>query len=126
MKKRVLLVVAALLVALILTGCTTFKVSGLSYGKQDVEVLGTFETKVKVMKFMGTSGGATFFDLGQDNTDRAVRDAIRDEVEKLGGDGAINVSIEQKATFVNMLVNGITGEILAPVTLIISGTVVNY
>lgn len=126
MKKRLVLALAALLVAFTVTGCTTFKVSGLSYGKQNVEIIGTFETKVTVMKYLGSSGGATFFDLGQDNTDKAVRDAIRDEIDKLGGDGAINVSIEQKATFVNMLLNGITGDILAPVTLIISGTVVSY
>ncbi len=115
---------SAILVLLIaFVSCTTFKVSGLSYGGSG-EIVGTFEKKVMVSKFLGDSAGETLFNLSQDSVDGKINSVISSECFRLGGNRAINVSIEQKATFGELIVNALTGTIWAPTTLIIKGTVV--
>lgn len=115
------------LMLVLVASCTTFKASGLAYGKMnDVTVVGDFERTISVTKFLGTSGGATMFNIGQDGTDDKISAAITKEINNLGGDAAVNVSIEQKATVLNMLVNSFTSSILAPVKITIKGTVVKY
>lgn len=120
----------ALLVSLMLVlvaSCTTFKAGGLAYGKMnDVTVVGDFEKTITVTKYLGVSGGATAFNIGQDATEDKISAAITREINNLGGDAAVNVSIEQKVTFLNAVINSFTGEILAPVQIKIKGTVVKY
>lgn len=122
MKKILGLTVIFALFATVIS-CTTFKVDGLSYGGSG-EILGTFEKKVTVNKFLGQSGGSTLFNFSQDSTDEKIMSVISSECARLGGSRAINISIEQKATFGQIFANSLTGRLWAPVKLIIKGTVV--
>lgn len=126
MKKNAIVVAACLVGALLLAGCTTFKAEGLSFMPTDdsLQVVGTFEREVTVHEFLGTSGGANLGNITSDKTKSALTDAIWDEVQKAGGTGATNVEVEYKATFLNILCNGVTGSIWAPAKLVVSGTVV--
>lgn len=124
MKKMLICVFAAFL--LVFTSCVSFTASHLAYGNFDGEVVGTFDTSVNVWKYIGSAGGVTFLDLGQEKTDQAIRLAIRDELDELGADAAINVTIEQEASLFDLLINGVTEGILSPVTIHISGTAIKY
>lgn len=107
--------------------CTTFKASGLAYGKiQGTTTCGEFDKTITVWKLCGKAGGATLFNITQDGVDEKISAAIDKEIRAFGGDAAINVTIEQKASVVNMVVNSATGSILAPVQILIKGTVVKY
>lgn len=124
MKKIYAVIIAALVLAL--SACTTFTASNLAFGRFDGEVVGTFDTSVTVWKYIGSAGGATLFDLGQDKTDTAIKHAIRDELFALGADAAIDVTIEQEASFFDFVINSITSDFLAPVTIHISGTAIKF
>lgn len=117
-----------LLGLLTIVSCTTFELDGLTYSKDapGVEVLGEFEVTVWVNEFLGGSGGANLFNLTSDAMNDPIRKAIQEEIETLSGDAAINVSVKYQASFVNILLNGITGGIYAPATAVITGTVVSY
>ncbi len=129
MKSRrgiVLALVVALTVALV--GCTTFKFSGAqvtaklpSYTK-----VGTFDVTIWVNKFLGTSGGATLFNVTADAMDTPIYDAIQREIQRYSADAAVDVTIDYKASFVNILLNGLTSGIYAPATAHITGTLVKY
>ncbi|MGP1587982.1 MAG: hypothetical protein ACTTHG_06515 [Treponemataceae bacterium] len=124
MKNKIFGVLAILVVLIAVVGCTTFTAGGFSYGSVGQQNLGTFEKRVTVWKFLGTPGGATLFNISQDATDSKISGVIADEIARLGGTGAINVSIEQKASFGDMLIGSITGTILAPCHVTVKGTVV--
>lgn len=126
MKSKFLGTVAIATVLLTMVGCTTFKAGGLAYEPtySDVEILGSFKKSVVVSKFLGTSGGETLFNISQGSIDGKIRTVIQDEVAKLGGTGARNITIEEKASFLGMLGNSITGHIWAPTRIIVEGTVV--
>lgn len=123
MKKFLSVVVCVL--ALVFASCTTFRATGLSYGNFDGQIVGHFDKKVVVWKYLGESGGATLFDLGQEEIDDAVNDAIRAELMRLNADAAIDVTIEEEASFFNMIINSITSGVLAPTTIRVSGTAIN-
>ena len=114
------------LVVLAVTSCTTFKASGLSYTTAPAQqtTLGTFRTEVWVNGFLGSSGGAKLFNISSDFTDQAVKDAIQKEIAAKGGTAAVDVTIENQASFVDMVLNAITDSIYAPSDLIITGTVI--
>jgi hypothetical protein len=116
----------ALCLVLLATSCTTFKASGLAYAPAGTKytVLGDFHTTIWVNEFLGSSGGAKLLNLSADATEGPIQAAIAKEVEAKGGTGAINVTIVHQASFVNLLLNGFTGAIYAPSTVIISGTVI--
>ena len=118
--------VLSALVALVLTSCTTFQASDLSYTtvKPQYTVLGDFHTEVWVNEFLGNSAGPKLFNLTADATDQAVKDAIQKEIQAKGGTAAINVKIVHQASFVDLLLNAVTWNIYAPGDLIITGTIV--
>ena len=124
--KKAFLVILVLGIAFAAISCRTFQVSGLEASMQgnSGNVVGTFDTKVWVHKFLGTSGGRNLFNITSAATDAVVIDAVRREIMNYGGDRAVNVKIEYKASFVDMLANGITGSLWAPATVRITGTVV--
>jgi hypothetical protein len=126
---RTLKLIAILaIVAATFASCTTFKASGLEYSfkPQKTTVLGDFETEVWVNEFLGASAGAKFLNVTADATDNAVKEAIQKAIKDKSGDAAINVTIEHRASFVDILLNGITSYIYAPSMIIVSGTVVKY
>lgn len=126
--KRGLTVALILVAVLLMAGCTTFQLSGVNIVEDmpSMQPLGDFETKVKVHEFIGGSGGTNLFNLTATSMDNEIYDAIRREVMRRSGDAAINVTVKYEASFVDLLLNGITFGIYAPATATISGTVVSY
>jgi hypothetical protein len=123
MKRLVLLVVA---LGLLLFGCTTFKASGLAMAPSDAKytVLGNFETDVWVNEFLGASAGAKLFNISADATDGPVGDAIARAVRQKGGTGAVNITIEHRASFLDLICEGITLSLWSPSLVKITGTVI--
>ncbi len=126
--KKALKILAIAIAAVSVGACTTFQLSGVSVvgDMPGVEVVGDFETTVNVTEWLGSSGGSNLFNVTSDAMDNAIYDAIQREVSQMSGDAAINVDIRYEATFINILLNGLTGNIYAPATAFISGTVVRY
>ena len=130
MKKIISLpMVSVLLFVLIASACTTAAYSGLQFTAADVDSyteLGEFQTSIFVPEFFGVSAGSNLFNISAKNMDNPAYDAIQREIAKMGGDAAINVSIVQKAEFVDMLLSMITLNIFAPGHVELSGTVIRY
>ncbi len=126
--KRALQIVAIVMTVLAVGACTTFQLSGIQVVEDmpGMQPIGDFEVKVSVHEFLGNSGGANLFNASATAMDNEIYDAIRREVEKRSGDAAINVTVEYQASFVNLLLNGLTFGLYAPATAHLSGTVVSY
>jgi hypothetical protein len=109
-----------------LVSCTTFQASGLQMGGRNAryQVLGDFNTKVWVHKFLGQSGGATLFNIGAGISEGAVQSTIMREVQARGGTSAINVKLKWGSNPIQWILNGLTWNIWAPTTLTISGIVI--
>ena len=116
------------LVLIVSVSCTTAKFSGLTFSKevQSYNVVGEFETEVSVTEFLGVSGGANLLNITADAMDDKVFDAIQREIQKFSGDAAVNITIEQKNSLVDMVLNSVTGTLFAPTHGKISGTVVKF
>ena len=131
MKSKALIFALALVVALgaVLSGCTTFKFSGAQVTAEfpAYTSVGTFEVTIWVNKFLGLApGGATLFNVTADAMDAPIYDAIQREIHKYSGDAAVNVTIEYRASFVDILLTGLTAGIYAPTEARITGTIVKY
>jgi ABC-type glycerol-3-phosphate transport system substrate-binding protein len=126
--KTLKIAAAVLVAAALLASCTTFKASGLSYSDKapKLTVLGDFKTEVWVNGFLGSSAGAKLFNLTADATEGPLKEAIQKAIRDKNGDAAVNVTIEHQASFVDILLNGITSGIYAPGMVIVSGTIVKY
>jgi hypothetical protein len=113
---------------LLIAGCTTFRASNLATtsAKPKTRELGTFTTSVLVNEFFGNSGGINLFNITSAKMDAICQEALQAEIFKLGGDAAVDVTIEYRASFGNLLLNIITCGIWAPATLELNGTVVKY
>ncbi len=124
--KRNLGIVAIVVVLLVITGCTTFQTEGLSFSMDasNEVYISSFEKKVTVHEFLGTSGGDNLFNVTSDAMNDEVIDVITREILKAGGNGARNISIKYSASFLDLFLNWITGTIYAPATLEISGDVI--
>ena len=125
MKKSVWLLML-LAVMMLVVSCTTFKASGLQATTTTEErtVMGNFRKTVWINEFLGACAGPTLVNGAADATDMAVTTAVQNAIRELGGTAAINITVEHQATFVNLLLNYITGGIYAPSVVIVSGTVV--
>jgi hypothetical protein len=121
---RASLLIAA--VAVVALGCTTFKASGLAYvpADQKFAVVGDFRAEVWVNEFLGSAGGSNIFNITADATEGPVKNAIEAAIKAKGGTGAVNITIVHQASFLNLILNGITGSIWAPSMVIITGIVV--
>jgi hypothetical protein len=126
MRNGVFLCVIGFVAIVTITSCTTFQVSGVEVHqtRTDGTVIGNFNIEVNIHKFLGSSAGTNMFNVSSDATDPVIVQAIRNEIQNQGGTAAVNVKIVYKATFVNMLLNGITSTIYAPATAYISGTII--
>jgi hypothetical protein len=115
-------------VALVAVSCTTFKFEGAQVTREipSYNAVGTFDITLKVHEFLGTSGGANLLNVSSDAMNTKIYDAIQREIQKYTGDAAVNISIEYKASFIDMLLNGFTWSLYAPATAQIKGTVVKY
>lgn len=125
--KKIALVLFVVL-AVVLSSCTTFKLSGTQVTKEipAYDSVGTFNITVKVTEFLGSPGGANLGNITADAMDTKIYDAIQREIQKYTGDAAVNIVVEYKAEVIDILLTGITGGLYSPATAHISGTVVKY
>jgi hypothetical protein len=126
MRNGVFLCVIGFVAIVTITSCTSFQVGGVEVHQTRTEgtVVGDFDIKVNIHKFLGDSGGKNILNISSDATDPVIIQAIRTEIQNQGGRSAVNVKIVYKATFVNMLLNGITFTTYAPSTAYITGTII--
>ena len=124
---RIALVVLVIL-AVVLSSCTTFKLSGVQVTKEipSYQSVGNFEVAVRVNEFLGAPGGANLGNYSADAMDTVIYDAIQREIQKYTGDAAVNVVIEYKAELMDMIFAGVTGNLWSPATAHISGVIVKY
>ena len=122
--KRFLLL--ALIVGLMAMGCTTFKASGLAVlpASETHTSLGEFHTTASVTQWLGSAGGLKLANVTADATEGPVAEAIQAAIKEKGGTGAVNITIINQPTLINLLLNYITGSIYSPTTIVISGTVI--
>ena len=125
--KRIALVLFIVLVV-VLSSCTTFKLSGTQVTKEipAYDAVGTFDITVKVNEFLGSPGGANLGNISADAMDTKIYDAIQREIQKFTGDAAVNVVVEYRAEFIDILVPLITFGIYSPARAHITGTIVKY
>jgi hypothetical protein len=128
MLKKTLFGFGLVLVVIAVSACTTFKVSGAQVTTEipSYTSVGEFEIVVNVNEFLGNSGGSNLFNVSADKMDPAIYDAIQREIRKYTADAAVNVTIEYKAKFTDILLNGLTLGIWAPAHAYVSGTVIKY
>jgi hypothetical protein len=115
-------------IVLLVASCTTFQMSGIQQNENmpSYQRVGEFETTVMVNEFLGSSGGANLVNVTATNMDNEIYDAIRREIQKYSGDAAVNVTVEYQASFVDLLLNGVTFGLYAPAHAKISGVIVKY
>jgi hypothetical protein len=123
MKKALILGVFAVALFSLMGACTSFQASGLEMHTTPTsgDILGNFDVTLTVHRFLGVFAGPTLANLFQEDK---VNDAIRKEITSRGGTAAVNVTVENQATPVQVILSYITGMIYAPATLHITGTVI--
>ena len=125
MKKAISLLALGAALVVLLASCTSFQISGVTIAKDASKATGTaFDINVKVTKFLGSPAGVTFVNLFADATDAAIVNAVKAEITKAGGTSATNVTISYGATFIDILLTGITSGIYVPSTAHVTGTIV--
>ncbi|MFO7729352.1 MAG: hypothetical protein R6V86_01170 [Spirochaetia bacterium] len=126
--KKTVLIIGVVLMVLFAASCTTFQLSGIQMNEDmpSYQTVGEFETSVMVNEFLGSSGGANLANVTSDAMDNQIYDAVRREINKYSGDAAVNVTVKYEATFVDLLLNGITWGVYAPAHATIEGTIVKY
>lgn len=126
--KKVLLIFVSAVLLLGLFSCTTFKFSGAQITKEipSYQKVGEFSIVVPVTEWLGSAGGANILNISADSMDTKIYDAIQREIQKYTGDAAVNVVIEYKPSFVDILLNGVTAGIIAPAHAYVTGIIVKY
>ena len=128
MKKTAKLIMIMAVAAVLLASCTTFQISGTQVTREipAYSTVGDFDITVKVHEFLGTAGGANLLNASSTAMDTVIYDAIQREIQKFTGDAAVNVEIRYEASFIDMLLNGLTWSLYAPATAHVSGVIVKY
>ena len=126
MQHKPLLFALAICLIIGFGACTTFQASGLQMGARNSEyqVLGDFNKKVWVHKFLGMSAGPTLFNIGSGIPEGVIQRTVMNEVQARGGTAAINISLKWGSNPIQWILNGMTANLWAPTTLTISGTVI--
>ena len=124
MKKQILVVALLATLLVLFASCTTFSMDGLAYGDLNGSSLGDFTVEVTCTEWLGIVGGPNLANITQGAGKDAVAAAVQAEIDALGGTAAINVTVEQQVTLIQLLLNSVTGGIYAPETVVVSGTVV--
>jgi hypothetical protein len=126
--KQIVKISVLLVLVLAVAGCTTFRLSGVQMVEDmpSMQPLGDFEITVKVNEFLGAPAGANLFNVTSTAMDDRIYDSVRREIQRRSGDAAINVTVEYKASFIDILLSGVTFNLWAPATAVVSGTVVSY
>lgn len=127
MKKK-MLVLAALTIIVLTTACTTFNLSGVQINEEmtSYKAVAEFETTVMVNEFLGSPGGMNLFNATARAMDNPIYDSLRREIHKYSGDAAVNITVQYKATFIDILLSVMTWGIYTPAHADIKGTIVKY
>ena len=128
MKLRKIAVLMLIVLVVVLSSCTTFKLSGTQITKEipAYDAVGDFDISITIHEFLGSPGGANLGNITADAMDTKIYDAIQREIQKFTGDAAVNVVFEYKASLINMIMAGVTSGLYAPATAHITGTIVKY
>jgi hypothetical protein len=126
--RKAIQILAVLAAVVLIASCTTFQVSGVQMNNEtpSYQSVGEFEKTIAVHEFLGSPGGTNLLNVTATNMDEEIFDAIRREIEKFSGDAAVNVVIKYEATFVDILLNGVTFGAYAPAHATITGTIVKF
>lgn len=124
MKKNLVIVALCALLVVLFASCTTFTFANAGYGTFKGTELGTFDITVKSMELLGVPGSMNLASISQGKGQEAVAAAIQAEIDALGGTAAINVTVEQNTSLIDILLNSITGSILAGEEVHVTGTVI--
>ncbi len=121
-------ILIALVLAIAMMSCTTASFSGLQVTTNlpSHDIVGNFDVTISIAELLGVPGGPNLLNITASAMDPAVTSAIQSEIIALGGDAAIDVVIVQQATFMDIVLTGITGSIYSPVHYNISGTVIKW
>ena len=124
--KRASFLLSIFCLALLLDGCVAFRATGMAYfpGQSDFEVVGHFRRSCVVQEFFGTPAGGNLFNFSAYSSDDELRKILSEEVEKFGGDGAINIRVDFETKWWHSLLNKITARVYAPAKLTVEGDVV--
>lgn len=114
------------LALLFIASCTTVSFQGMQMTTDvpSFNVVGEFERTISQHAIIGGWSGGSLVKMS-DNDER-IFSIITDEVQKKGGDAAIDVTIEYGAGFVDLLLNAVTLSIYNPGKIKISGTIIKY
>lgn len=124
MKKNLLIVALCAILVVLFASCTTFTFANAGYGTFDGSELGAFDITVKNMEFLGYPGSVNLANITQGSGQEKVAAAIQAEIDALGGTAAINVTVEQNASVINLLLASLTGSIIAGEEIHVTGTVI--
>ncbi|MCR4580416.1 MAG: hypothetical protein K5681_08720 [Treponema sp.] len=118
------LLIAVLL--LLASSCTTFKAEGLSFipFTNGTQVIGHFREGKTVIELLGQSGGSNLFNITSGAMKDKITGIIWNEVNKMGGNAAINVEVTYSVGPIGYFFNVITFNILAPARVVVEGDVV--
>ncbi len=114
--------------AAVFAGCTSFKSEGLSYfpDYSNYDYMGKFDVTVRVTELFGMPGGLNLFNITADEMSDKLMSVVSREVAKRGGDGAVEIEIKYSAGLLDYIIYGLTGEVVAPAELNVSGFIVKY
>ena len=124
MKKNLLIVALCAVLVVLFASCTTFSFANAGYGTFKGTELGQFDITVKSMEFLGYPGSVNLANITQGTGQDAVAAAIQAEIDALGGTAAINVTVEQNASVINLILASVTGSIVAGEEVHVTGTVI--
>ena len=112
---------AALALVLLLAGCQTVTFQGLPVVVKvpSYTVVKDFSITIADPHLIGG-----LVPMGQ--PDQKIFTYIQEQIEKLGGNAAVDVEIDYGYTAIDFLLNALTMNIYSPRTITITGTVVKY
>ena len=124
MKKLVFGILLGILV--LLASCVSVTFEGLQMQKDmpNFQVIKEFKKVINDPHLLGAGSGFGLIPLGQ--PDKEIFEAIRSEINKVSGDGAIDVTIKYGQSFGNMIINTMTVYLYSPRKITITGTIVKF
>ena len=126
MKKVVSIAMLSGVVLFILASCTTVSFEGLQMQKdlQSYSVVKDFRLELSDTKLVGVQTTVGLISLNE--PDERIFQRIREEIDKVSGDAAIDVSIQYGTSFTDLLLNTVTVGLFSPRTIVVTGTIVSY
>lgn len=126
MKKAISIAMLSGVVLFVLASCTTVSFEGLQMQKdlQSYSVVKDFRMELSDTKLVGLQTTVGLISLNE--PDERIFQRIREEIDKVSGDAAIDVSIQYGTSFTDLLLNTVTVGLFSPRTIVVTGTIVSY